>query len=566
MYDVRKAYVSVAVDEKRSTVTVSKRTASALVEKFKLAGLHIADVALSGRFHWRKHQQDVEKLVRFCDSAPQFQFLDTSKIVFPCRLETTGRDISTGSLHEMALQEILLEPSDWVKTFGAIYSSQLSRDDARVICFGPERCVPPSIARKLGSRLVHISEIDLLTSPLLSTLLGRNSIPGFADSPDDRIAVIGMSCHVPGAEDLEGFWNILASGQSQHIEVSPERFGMETAWRELEPNRKWYGNFIENHDTFDHKFFKKSTREMASTDPQHRLILQLAYQAVEQSGYFLVSGLDKHIGCYVGVGNVDYDRNIACHPANAFSATGNLRSFVAGKVSHYFGWTGPSLTVDTACSSSSVAIHHACRAIINGECTAALAGGVNVLTTPEWFHNLAGASFLSPTGQCKPFDVKGDGYCRGEGAGVVFLKRLSSAIADGDQVLGVIASTRVHQNQNCTAITVPNAVSLSELFVEVIQRARLEPQSVSVVEAHGTGTAVGDPAEYDGIRRVLGGSIRSNTLQLSSVKGSVGHTEFASGVVSLMKLLLMISKGFIPPQASFTSISPSLEARPEDRC
>lgn len=151
---------------------------------------------------------------------------------------------------------------------------------------------------------------------------------------------------------------------------------------------------------------------MATTDPQHRVILQLAYQAVEQSGYFGITGFDKHIGCYVGVGNVDYDRNIACHPANAYSATGNLRSFVAGKVSHYFGWTGPSLMVDTACSSSSVAIHHACRAIIDGECTAALAGGVNILTSPEWFHNLARASFLSPTGQCKPFDAKGDGYCR----------------------------------------------------------------------------------------------------------------------------------------------------------
>ena len=374
-----------------------------------------------------------------------------------------------------------------------------------------------------------------------------------------------MSGHLPGAKDLEDFWRMMAGGQSQHTEVPLERFGMETAWRELEPNRKWYGNFMQDYDTFDHKFFKKSPREMASTDPQHRLILQLAYQAVEQSGYFGFQDIDKHVGCYMGVGNVEYDRNIACYPATAYSATGNLRSFIAGKVSHYFGWTGPSLTVDTACSSSAVAIHHACRAIIHGECTTALAGGVNVLTNPEWFQNLAGASFLSPTGQCKPFDAKGDGYCRGEAAGVVLLKKLSSAIADGDQVFGVIASTRVYQNQNCTAITVPNALSLSDLFVDVLQHSRLEPQTISVVEAHGTGTPVGDPAEYDAIRKVMGGSIRSDTLSLSSVKGQVGHTEFASGVVSLLKILLMINKGFIPPQASFTSINPSLKAIPEDR-
>ena len=383
--------------------------------------------------------------------------------------------------------------------------------------------------------------------------------------PDDRIAVIGMSGHFPGAKDLDEFWDVLAGGQSQHKEVPPERFPMETPWRDSEPNHKWYGNFMDDYDTFDHKFFKKSPREMASTDPQHRVVLQLAYQAVEQSGYFGSQAFNNHIGCYMGVGNNEYDRNIACYQPTAYSATGNLRSFIAGKVSHYFGWTGPSLTIDTACSSSAVAIHHACRAIINGECSTALAGGVNVLTNAEWFQNLAGASFLSPTGQCKPFDAKGDGYCRGEAAGAVFLKKYSSAIADGDQVLGVIAGTRVYQNQNCTAITVPNAVSLSDLFVDVLHQARLEPQTVSVVEAHGTGTPVGDPAEYDGIRKVMGGSIRSDTLYLSSVKGQVGHTEFASGVVSLLKILLMINKGSIPPQASFTSINPALKAIPEDR-
>lgn len=546
-------------------MTASKKTAPVLIEQLKLSGVRIADVALSGRFHWLRHQEDAENLMSFCGRNPEFQFPDASMMVLPSRIGTEGEYLSSGSPHEIALREILVKPAQWFSMCSHIYSSQLSTNDATVICFGPERCVPPTIAKRLGSHLAHISDINLSTSMLRALLLGQSSTPPFEDLPDDRIAVIGMSCHVPGAEDLEGFWRILASGQSQHTEVPSERFSMQTAFRELESNRKWYGNFIQDYDAFDHKFFKKSPREMASTDPQHRLILQLAYQAVEQSGYFGVPNFNKHIGCYVGVGNVDYDRNIACHPANAYSATGNLRSFIAGKVSHHFGWTGPSLTVDTACSSSSVAIHQACRAIINGECTSALAGGVNVLTSPEWFHNLAGAAFLSPSGQCKPFDAKGDGYCRGEGAGVVFLKRLSSAIADGDQVLGVIASTRVYQNLNCTAITVPNAESLSELFTDVVQQARLEPQAISVVEAHGTGTPVGDPAEYDGIRRVLGGSIRSDKLTLTAVKGLLGHTEFASGVVSLVKVLLMINEGFIPPQASFTSISPLLKAIREDR-
>ena len=545
-------------------MTASKRIAPALIQELKQSGVHVTEIALSGRFHWLRHQEDAKKIFNFCDATTEFQFHDASKTMLQNGSGTPGQDLPTSSLHKIALREILLEPSDWYSKFSLTYSSHLTAGGAIVICFGPERCVPPTIARKLGSQLLQISDMDLSTSPLPRQLSGQTS-KSFEDIPDDRIAVIGMACHVPGAEDLEGFWRILTSGQSQHREVPAERFSMQTAFRELEPNRKWYGNFIRDYDTFDHKFFKKSPREMASTDPQHRLILKLAYQAVEQSGYFGTPEFNKHVGCYIGLGNVDYDRNIASYPATAYSATGNLRSFAAGKVSHYFGWTGPSLTVDTACSSSGVAVHQACRAIINGECTSALAGGVNVLTNAEWFHNLAGASFLSPSGQCKPFDAKGDGYCRGEGAGVVFLKKLSSAIADGDQVLGVIASTRVYQNQNCTAITVPNAASLSELFVDVVRQARLEPKTISVVEAHGTGTPVGDPAEYNGIRKVLGGSLRSGTLHLTSVKGLLGHTEFASGILSLIKILLMINEGFIPPQASFTSINPSLKAVPEDK-
>ena len=304
---------------------------------------------------------------------------------------------------------------------------------------------------------------------------------------------------------------------------------------------------------------------MESTDPQHRLMLQIAYQAVEQSGYFSSHNQDKSIGCYIGVGLTDYENNIACHPANAFSATGNLRSFAAGKISHYFGWTGPGLTIDTACSSSAVAVHTACRAILGGECNAALAGGVNIMTSPEWFQNLAGASFLSPTGQCKPFDAMADGYCRGEAVGAVFLKKLSSAIADGDQVYGVIAGSAVFQNQNCTPITVPNATSLGDLFHTATRQTGLKPEQISVVEAHGTGTPVGDPAEYDGIRNVFGGPSRSNFLSLGSVKGLLGHAESASGIVTLLKTLLMIHEGAIPPQPSFNTINPSIEASPSDK-
>ena len=553
------------MDEKRATVTTSTQTAPSLIQQLKTKGIHIAEVPLYGRFHWPKHGEDVEQLIRFCDITPTFQFPDVSKMALSSRLHTGGNYITNGKLHHIALRAVLLEQSQWYKTFKVVQSSHLASSNTSIFCFGPERCVPPTITRMLGSQLTQISDLDLMTSSLPGLHFNPSQANHLADLPDERIAVVGMACQVSGAEDLEEFWKILRAGQSQHQEVPADRFGMGTLWREYDPNRRWYGNFIQDYDAFDHKFFKKSPREMVSTDPQQRLALQTAYQAVEQSGYFGTQKFNKHIGCFMGVGGVDYESNVACYPATAYSATGNLKSFLAGKISHYFGWTGPSLTLDTACSSSSVGIHQACRAIISGECTAALAGGVGIMTNPDWYYNLDGASFLSPTGQCKPFDIKGDGYCRGEGVGAVFLKKLSSAIADGDQVLGVIASTRVYQNHNSTAITVPNAASLSELFQDVVRQARLEPEDVTVVEAHGTGTPVGDPAEYDGIRRVFGGSIRSDTVSLSSVKGLIGHTECASGVVALVKTLLMILRGSIPPQASFTTINPSINTIPEDK-
>ncbi len=544
-------------DKKRVTLTTPMRAASTVLKQLNEVGVIAKEVRLRGRFHCDSYREDVETLSRYCDSHSAFQLPDASNLVVATRSSSDGDYSKTESLHRFALRSILVNQCNWYQTFVALQPSRFMPDDSLIATFGPERCVPPTLLPQYDHRLVHVASLNMATKPssIYNDALAHNGI-----------AVIGMACNVSGASDIEEFWELLCAGKSQHTEVPPSRFGFETLWRKPDPKRKWYGNFIQDHEAFDHKFFKKSPREMASTDPQHRLMLQTAYQAVEQSGYF-ASDRDKHIGCYIGAGLVDYENNIACYPANAYSATGNLKSFIAGKISHYFGWTGPGLTIDTACSSSSVAVHSACKAILSGECVGALAGGVNIMTHPQWFENLAGASFLSPTGQCRPFDEKADGYCRGEGVGAVFLKKFSSAVADGDQILGCIGGSSVYQNQNCTPITVPNADSLSGLFSDVSRQAGLEPKQISVVEAHGTGTSVGDPAEYDGICRVFGGLIRSDlgSLSLGSVKGFVGHTESASGIIALIKVLLMISKGFIPPQASFKSINPAIKASPRDK-
>ncbi|KAM7210478.1 polyketide synthase [Rhypophila decipiens] len=570
------AYISVLYDEKRATLTTAEGTAPLLLQQLKQKGVTANEVGLRGRFHSQCHHDDCEELIRFCDSDSAFQFPDISQVGHPIHLNGSHDQAEKDGnmkLHHAVLRMILVEQAAWHKTFAHVLSTRMGTpidSNSVVVSFGPDRGVPPSLLRKLGPRLVHAADADQATPSLTDSAFDPTaniSSParsnGYGYSGND-IAVVSMACQVAGASDVNEFWDILCAGESQHVEVSEERFGLETQWRDKDPKRKWYGNFIKDHDVFDHRFFKKSPREIQATDPQQRLMLQCAYQAVEQSGYFHQPDADTKIGCFLGACAADYEHNVACYAPNAFTATGNLKSFIAGKISHYFGWTGPGLTIDTACSASAVAIHQACRAIIGGECNGALAGGVGLMGNITWFQNLAGASFLSPTGACKPWDEKADGYCRGEAVALVFLKRMSDAIVDGNQILGCISSTAVYQNENCTPVFVPNSPSLSYLFRDVLHRARLEPKAISVVEAHGTGTPVGDPAEYESVLQALGGPLRDEPLALGSVKGLIGHTEGASGVVSLIKVILMIQEGYIPPQASFQTLSHHIRASPLD--
>lgn len=492
----------------------------------------------------------MDDLISFCDSYSEFQFPSAAGFKIPARANSGGKFITDERPHAEILRSILVNVSQWHKTFTAVRCSTLLKDKSLVMSFGLDRCVPPSIMREISQDVVQFAELEV-----------HNTRP----YSEDDIAVIGVSCKVAGANDLEQFWDLLCEGKSQHKEVPQDRIDFETPFREPKSDRKWFGNFIDDHDKFDHRFFKKSPREAAAMDPQQRQLLQIAYQAVEQSGYFRASPKprDLRIGCYIGACATDYENNIACHDPNAFSATGNLKGFIAGKVSHYFGWSGPGLTIDTACSSSLVAVHQACQAILNRDCTSALAGGTHIMTNALWFQNLDGGSFLNHTGNCKPFDSQADGYCRGEAVGAVFLKRMSAAVADGDLIYGVIAATAVQQNFNHTPVFVPNSASLTDLFQKVVTKAQFKPDQISVVEAHGTGTPVGDPVEYESIRQVLGVN-RTNTLMLGSVKGLIGHTESTSGMVSLVKTLLMINKASIPPQASFQKINPAIKASPED--
>ncbi|KAK2037940.1 ketoacyl-synt-domain-containing protein [Colletotrichum somersetense] len=377
------------------------------------------------------------------------------------------------------------------------------------------------------------------------------------DMPPNAIAVVGVGCKFPGAESVEDFWRMLDVGESKLSEPPSGRFATHQHQRDTDKT-VYFGNYLDDIASFDHRFFKKSGREAASLDPQQRLLLEVSYQALESAGFFGPRKPDLDVGCFIGVCASDYNDNVASHPANAFSALGTLRAFVPGRISHFFGLSGPSVALDTACSSSAVAIDAACKAILHGDCKSAIAGGVSIFTSPFFYQNLAAASFLSPTGASKSFDASADGYCRGEGVGLVVLKRLSDAVADGDNVLGTLLATAVRQSSSKVPITVPYSPSQTELYRKLLATANIKAEDVTYVEAHGTGTPVGDPLEFGAIKEVFASGERENPLHFASVKGNIGHTEGASGVAGLIKTLLMMQYRAIPRQVHFQSPHPKI--------
>lgn len=350
----QQCYISVEYDENRATVTTAVKSSEGLQQELKARGFMASEIGLHGRFHHEWYNEDIQALVRYCDANEALCFPEASKLVYPTWCSNILSGVASGpagsvaytpgSLHEHAMRDILTYKSEWHKTFETAWASASDPSSCRVICFGPERCVPPSAMRKLGPRVLHVSDMARTESDTRE----KEELRPHPRITED-VAVVGMSIKVAGADDVDEFWDLLCQGSSQHQEVSEDRLSFDNVWREPERSRKWYGNFINDHDAFDLKFFKKSAREIASTDPQQRHMMQAAYQAVEQSGYFGFNAVDdkqkRMVGCFIGVCSADYENNMACYQPNAFTAVGNLKSFIAGKISHWFGWLGPSLCV-----------------------------------------------------------------------------------------------------------------------------------------------------------------------------------------------------------------------------
>jgi acyl transferase domain-containing protein/NADPH:quinone reductase-like Zn-dependent oxidoreductase/SAM-dependent methyltransferase/acyl carrier protein len=387
--------------------------------------------------------------------------------------------------------------------------------------------------------------------------------------PKDRIAIIGIGCRFPGGvNDADSFWRLLVEGREALSDVPPDRWNIERFF-DAEPGvpgksiaRR--GGFLDGIDQFDPQFFGISPREAAYVDPQHRLILETSWEAIEDAGLVLDFERGTDLGVFVGISHNDY-QGIQGTPwehsgIGPHSPTGSAHSIAANRISYCFNLRGPSVAMDTACSSALTAVHAACEYIRAGRGEMALAGGVTVMITPGGFIGFSQASMLSPDGRCKAFDASANGFVRGEGAGMVLLKRLSEAIADGDPIHGVIIGTALNQDGHTNGISLPNAESQARLVRAACADADVAPSQIGFVEAHGTGTAVGDPIEAHALAEALcEDRSKEAPLLIGSVKTNLGHLETAAGVAGLVKALLVIKHGLIPASLHFETPNPNID-------
>ena len=378
-----------------------------------------------------------------------------------------------------------------------------------------------------------------------------------------KIAVVGRACRFPGgADDPASFWRLLREGRSAIGRIPSGRFDLASLY-DPDPDRpgRMYmrqGGFLDKVDGFDAEFFKISPREAAQMDPQQRLFLEVGWEAIEDAGLTAQALEGSATGVFAGVLSTDYAHlGPDLGRVDAHYYTGLNSGFIAGRLSFFLGATGPSLTIDATCSSSLVAIHLACQSLISGESDLALAGGVNLILSPEVSVFLCKAKVMSPSGQCRAFDAAADGMVRGEGAGVVVLKRLADAVRDGDRVLAVIRGSAVNHDGASGGLTIPNPKAQAELYRQALARAGVPPASVAYVEAHGTGTRLGDPIELTSLAEVYGaGRPADAPLLIGSAKTNVGHLDSAAGIVNFIKAVEILRHREVPPSLHFETPNP----------
>ncbi|KAI0017593.1 ketoacyl-synt-domain-containing protein [Xylariomycetidae sp. FL0641] len=476
---------------------------------------------------------------------------------------STGDTVKTGdfvTLLKAAVGQILLQPIRWNAVLEELQAclTEGKPNDFSVI----------PIATKADT-LIYTA---LKQTPLRQLLPSKPVQPQLPVAEDEtnnnphkpKLAIVGMSGRFPGAQDTDGFWDLLHEGLDVHKPVPALHWDAKT---HVDPTGKGknksataFGCWLDDPAGFDARFFNISPREAPQIDPAQRIALMTAYEAIEQAGIIpdaTPSTRRDRVGVFYGVTSMDWmETNSAQNVDFAFIPGGNM-AFIPGRINYFFKFSGPSYAVNTACSSSLAGIHLACNALWRGEIDTAIAGGTNVLTNPDMTAGLDKGHFLSRTGNCKTFDDSADGYCRGEGVGTVILKRLDDAVADKDPILGVVLGASTNHSAESESITRPHVGAQRAIFNKILNQGAVDPYSVGYVEMHGTGTQAGDAGEMSSVLdtfappldKVKAGRTSDESLFLGSAKANVGHGEAASGMASLLKVLLMMQKNTIVPHA-----------------
>ncbi len=405
------------------------------------------------------------------------------------------------------------------------------------------------------------SEINVDLSPVKRALLAVEEMSARLEvaqrAHTEPIAICGIGCRFPGgANDPESFWRLLRDGKDAVTEVPQTRWQVDHG--NGHGNIRW-GAFVDNVDQFDAAFFGISPREATYMDPQQRLVLEVAWEALEDAGEAVERLAGTSTGVFLGIYNNDYAWLQGDDPADldVYAATGGGQGIAANRLSYLLDLRGPSIAVDTTCSSSLVAVHLACQSLRNGECRLALAGGVNLLLSPQIALSVSKVVPMAADGRCKTFDARADGIVRGEGCGIVVLKRLSDALADGDNIIAVIKGSATNQDGHSNGFTAPNGAAQQAVIRQALQNSGVTPADISYVEAHGTGTQLGDPIEWESLEGVFRGDRNeANPCLVGSVKTNFGHLEAAAGIAGLIKVALSLKHRAIPPHLHFTKMNP----------
>ncbi len=389
----------------------------------------------------------------------------------------------------------------------------------------------------------------------------------------NAVAIIGIGCRFPGANDYNEFWNNLESGTNSVTEVPSDRWEIDKFYspNSQDANKtisKW-GGYIKDADKFDARFFDISPREAIKMDPQQRLMLELTWSCIEDAGYSPSKLFGRNIGVFTGVFNLDYKELQVMYgeQVEGHTSTGTSTCMIPNRISYFFDFHGPSVPVDTACSASLVAMHQAINSLKENECEMALVGGVSVLCTPTIYISFSKMRMLSPQGKCQTFDAKADGYVRGEGAGVILLKPLAQAIKDKDRIYGVVKGSAVNHGGNARTLTYPNPDAQAKVIRDAYIKADASPDTVSYIEAHGTGTPVGDAIEIKGLQQAFTQLYQEYGLSpsqkpycgLGTVKTNIGHLESAAGIAGVIKVLLAMKHKKLPKIINHQELNPRIK-------